>query len=192
MNQPIIVKDYSKAVKAGDLHSLYWGDVDSPFGKVRLVCTDQNTSALCGLLFVDTAQSQARTEQIMQSRWLQTQKKANQDLIEQLYQSLLSKQLVNLNLCLDGTEFQKQVWQALLTIAQGDTVSYQNIADKIGKPRAVRAVGTAIGANPISWLIPCHRVLRSDKSLGGYLWGLEKKQQLLSAEHDQKQKTKAA
>ena len=78
-----------------------------------------------------------------------------------------------------ASEFQWQVWQALLTIPLATTCSYQAIANQIQRPQAVRAVGTAIGKNPVFYLIPCHRVLRSDGSLGGYLWGLELKQRLL-------------
>lgn len=83
---------------------------------------------------------------------------------------------------LRGTEFQQQVWQALLTIPPGQTRSYRQIAEQIGRPNAVRAVGTACGSNPISILIPCHRVIRSDGSYQGYHWGLEMKTRLLAAE----------
>lgn len=81
-----------------------------------------------------------------------------------------------------GTHFQQQVWQALLEIPLGETRSYGDIAQRIGKPKALRAVGTAIGQNPISILVPCHRVIRSDKTLGGYYWGLECKRKLLKSE----------
>ena len=83
---------------------------------------------------------------------------------------------------LRGTEFQQQVWQALLTIPPGQTRSYRQIAEQIGRPNAVRAVGTACGSNPISIIIPCHRVIRSDGSYQGYHWGLEMKTRLLAAE----------
>jgi O-6-methylguanine DNA methyltransferase len=81
-----------------------------------------------------------------------------------------------------GTAFQLRVWQALCAIPKGQTTSYSAIAKQIGQPAAVRSVGTAIGKNPLAGLIPCHRVLRSDKSLGGYRWGLDTKQALLAAE----------
>lgn len=83
---------------------------------------------------------------------------------------------------LRSTEFQQQVWQALLTIPPGQTRSYRQIAEQIGRPNAVRAVGTACGSNPISILIPCHRVIRSDGSYQGYHWGIEMKTRLLAAE----------
>lgn len=88
----------------------------------------------------------------------------------------------SLNLILNGTPFQKSVWRVLQEIPKGQVTTYQNIADKIGKPEAARAVGSAIGANPVSLLIPCHRVIRKDGSLGGYLWGIDLKKRILSAE----------
>ncbi len=81
-----------------------------------------------------------------------------------------------------GTEFQLEVWNALLQIPIGMTTTYAEIAKHIGRPKAVRAVGTAIGQNPIAYLIPCHRVVRTDGSLGGYRWGLEIKKKMLAFE----------
>lgn len=85
-------------------------------------------------------------------------------------------------LALAGTPFQMQVWDALKHIPAGETRSYRQIAEAVGAPDAVRAVGTAIGANPVAVLIPCHRVVRSDGALGGYAWGLDIKRQLLARE----------
>lgn len=81
-----------------------------------------------------------------------------------------------------GTAFQIKVWQFLLSINEGDVMSYADVAKHIDKPKAIRAVGTACGKNLIGVLIPCHRVLRGDGSLGGYRWGLERKRMLLSME----------
>lgn len=81
-----------------------------------------------------------------------------------------------------STPFQRRVWQELLTIPHGTTVSYSDIACRIGKPKAVRAVARAIGSNPISVLIPCHRVVGASGALTGYRWGLEAKQKLLALE----------
>lgn len=81
-----------------------------------------------------------------------------------------------------GTAFQIKVWQFLLSIKEGDVMSYGEVAEHIDNPKAVRAVGTACGKNPVGILIPCHRVLRSDGSLGGYRWGLERKRTLLDME----------
>lgn len=81
-----------------------------------------------------------------------------------------------------GTDFQKQVWNTLHRIPYGEVRSYKWIAERIGKPKAVRAVGSAVGANPVSILNPCHRVIRSNGALGGYGGGLERKRLLLALE----------
>ncbi|SNC64307.1 AraC family transcriptional regulator, regulatory protein of adaptative response / methylated-DNA-[protein]-cysteine methyltransferase [Marinobacter sp. es.048] len=81
-----------------------------------------------------------------------------------------------------GTAFQTRVWKLLLSVREGEIVSYTELAKRLGEPKAVRAVASACGRNRIAVLIPCHRVLRSDGSLGGYRWGLDRKQQLLEQE----------
>lgn len=83
---------------------------------------------------------------------------------------------------LEGTEFQERAWAAMLKIPYGATISYATQARMIGNPRATRAVGTANGANPIPIIVPCHRVIASDGSLGGYALGLAMKQRLLALE----------
>jgi methylated-DNA-[protein]-cysteine S-methyltransferase len=87
-----------------------------------------------------------------------------------------------LTLDLRGTDFQRQVWQALLRIGRGQTASYADIAREIGSPTAVRAVGAAVGRNPVGVIVPCHRVVGSDGSLTGYAGGLERKRALLHLE----------
>ena len=86
------------------------------------------------------------------------------------------------SLDLDGTEFQQQAWAAMCSIRYGDTLSYAQQAKAIGKPKAVRAVGSANGANPVPIIVPCHRVIASDGSLGGYALGLAMKRYLLALE----------
>jgi AraC family transcriptional regulator, regulatory protein of adaptative response / methylated-DNA-[protein]-cysteine methyltransferase len=81
-----------------------------------------------------------------------------------------------------GTYLQRKIWDAINTIEPGKTVSYKDIAIQIGNPKAVRAVGTACGANPIAIIVPCHRVVKSDGGEGGYRWGLEIKRKLLQRE----------
>lgn len=83
---------------------------------------------------------------------------------------------------LRGTAFQVHVWQCLLAIREGETINYSDLAERIGKPSAVRAAASACGRNRIAVLVPCHRVLRSDGTLGGYRWGLERKKRLLEQE----------
>lgn len=86
---------------------------------------------------------------------------------------------------LRGTTFQLKVWEELLQIPCGKTTSYANLANRIGRPAASRAVGSAVGKNPVACLIPCHRVLRSDNQMGGYHWGTHIKEQLLKKESTQ-------
>lgn len=81
-----------------------------------------------------------------------------------------------------GTPFQQSVWKALQEIPSGSTFTYMQIADKIGKPKAIRAVGSAIGRNPVCIMIPCHRVIGSDGSFHGYVAGIERKKMLLALE----------
>ena len=88
----------------------------------------------------------------------------------------------DLPLDIRGTSFQQQVWQELQKIPYGETRTYGEIANNLGKPKATRAIGNACGANPVALIIPCHRVVRSDGSLGGYRWGIKCKQKLLDRE----------
>jgi O-6-methylguanine DNA methyltransferase len=88
----------------------------------------------------------------------------------------------SIQFCVNGTDFQVSIWKALLDIPYGKTTTYQQIATQIGRPKSVRATGSAIGKNPISLFIPCHRVIGSNKGLCGYAWGLDVKQRLLDCE----------
>ncbi|WP_312900415.1 bifunctional helix-turn-helix domain-containing protein/methylated-DNA--[protein]-cysteine S-methyltransferase [Chryseobacterium taichungense] len=91
-------------------------------------------------------------------------------------------QLNTIKLHLKGTDFQLKVWESLLTIPMGKLSTYGNLAEKIGNPKASRAVGTAIGSNPVAFLIPCHRVIQSSGNIGGYMWGSERKQLIIGWE----------
>jgi AraC family transcriptional regulator of adaptative response/methylated-DNA-[protein]-cysteine methyltransferase len=88
----------------------------------------------------------------------------------------------NLRLWVHGSNFQLQVWRALLAQGRDRTLSYMELAQAIGRGSACRAVGSAVGANPVAWLIPCHHVLRANGALGGYRWGIERKQAMLGWE----------
>lgn len=103
--------------------------------------------------------------------------------IEQLQQYFSNtRKRFDLNFLAQGTDFQQQVWQALLTVPFGSTISYQTLANQINNPKAVRAVANACGANPLSIFIPCHRIIGSNGKLTGYAGGLELKQALLMLE----------
>lgn len=100
--------------------------------------------------------------------------------LEQYFQK--KRASFSIPLRINGTPFQMRVWEALQTIPYGQTVSYGDIAKQIGCPKAVRAVGNAVGSNPITIVIPCHRVIRTGGGLGGYAWGIERKKWLLEHE----------
>lgn len=105
------------------------------------------------------------------------------DWIESILKLITGKKAHrDLPLDIRGTSFQQQVWQELQKIPWSETRTYREIANNIGKPKAIRAIGNACGANPVALIIPCHRVIRSDGSLGGYRWGIEYKQKLLAKE----------
>lgn len=92
------------------------------------------------------------------------------------------RQLFDIPLCLTGTEFQKHVWDELLKVPYGKTLSYSDVAKAIGMPQATRAVANAIGNNPVSIIVPCHRIIGKDKSLTGYAGGISAKKTLLALE----------
>ncbi len=93
-----------------------------------------------------------------------------------------SKRSIELVIAPEGTELQRQVWQELRQIPFGTTLTYAELARRVGNPKAVRAVANACGANPMALIIPCHRVLRTGGDLGGYRWGIARKQLLLDLE----------
>lgn len=103
--------------------------------------------------------------------------------LEQI-KTLMNKPNISMQIDLDiqGTEFQKQVWQALLSIPVGQTLSYSQLAEKIGKPKAFRAVASACGANKLAVVVPCHRIIGSNGSITGYRWGVERKKEILKYE----------
>ncbi len=154
---------------------------DSPFGPCLLMHTERG---ICGLAFVDHGDN-GRALAFMGSRWPNARLVADPDPGASLATRVFAARGDDddpLTVLLHGTPFQIQVWEALLRIPPGTVASYQTLADYIGRPDAARAVGTANGANPISYLIPCHRVIRKSGALGGYRWGLGRKLAMLSQE----------
>lgn len=154
---------------------------DSPFGPCLLMHT---TRGVCGLAFIDEDDS-GRTLEAMNTRWPNATLIADRDPGSELARRVFAPHHGTdepLKLLLHGTPFQIQVWQALLHIPRSTLTNYQALAGYIGKPHASRAVGTASGANPIAYLIPCHRVIRKSGALGGYRWGPGRKLAMLSQE----------
>ena len=149
---------------------------DTRFGPVMACGSDQ---ALQGLYFIGQ-----KYEQAVLPEWLHAPEAPLMRELRRQFKAYDRQAIAGFDLPLDpqGTPFQKKVWQALLAIASGQTSTYGRIAEQAASPRAVRAVGLAIGRNPISVIIPCHRVLGSDGSLTGYAGGLPRKAALLHHE----------
>jgi len=152
-----------------------FGFHDTPFGEC---CIAFSIDGICALTFSETRVSALddMERRFPEVDFIQNDHKAAQ-LVRQIFEN---GKIPTLNPI--GTEFQLSIWRALQKIPKGKTTTYAEIAQTIGRPKAVRAVGTAIGANPIAYLIPCHRVIRSDGSLGGFRWGLECKIKMLEWE----------
>jgi AraC family transcriptional regulator, regulatory protein of adaptative response / methylated-DNA-[protein]-cysteine methyltransferase len=170
--------------RRGEGLDMTYGFHASPFGEALLIATDRG---LAGLAFVDEDKGQTRQEALadMMQRWPKahyaeaSQKTASH--ARQIFGSEWSREQP-IRLVMIGTDFDVRVWEALLKIPMGRAVSYTDIARHIGSPAASRAVGSAVGRNPISFVVPCHRVLRGDGSLGGYHWGLTRKRALIGWE----------
>lgn len=157
----------------------------SPFGEALLLATERG---LAGLAFVNEDKGEGRGEALadMTRRWPEAK------FVEAPGRTAPHAQRVfdpeqwarerPVRLVLIGTDFEVRVWEALLKIPMGRAVSYADIARHLGRPTASRAVGTAVGRNPISFVVPCHRVLRGDGGLGGYHWGLTRKRALIGWE----------
>ena len=147
--------------------------VASPVGKLRLVASEK------GLVAIDVRSNTAQVETSKNTSAQAILKKTKQQL-DQYFAGKRTSFDVALDLV--GTEFQVKAWRALCRIPFGKTISYGQQASNIKKPKAFRAVGSANGKNPIPIIVPCHRVVASDGSLGGYSLGLKMKKQLLALE----------
>lgn len=165
--------------KSGEGVEIDYGFHDSPFG-VALVMT--TAKGVCGLAFGDEGEEDAMLAD-MQSRWQNATYRDNPSATDRIAKRIFDPQgQGDISLCLLGTPWQIQVWRALLAIPEGKFATYRGIAEKIGSGRASRAVGAAVGRNPVSYLIPCHRVLGSDGKLTGYHWGVARKRAMLAVE----------
>ena len=141
--------------------------IETPIGLVEVLASNE---VILSVLFVDKAK-QENTNNLTDIAVLQLGEYFNGD-----------RQQFDLPLSFQGTEFQNNVWQALLDVGYGKTSSYKSIAEKIENPRAVRAVGAANGKNPLTIVVPCHRIIGANGSLTGYAFGTNKKAWLLDHE----------
>lgn len=157
-----------------------WGWFDSPFGAALIMGT---TKGICGMAFASETGETATMDDLT-GRWPKAQFYPDTEMLRPWAEAAfgVSDRSTETPLYLIGAPFQIKVWEALLSIQSGHVTTYSEIAQSIGTPKAVRAVGTAVGRNPISWLIPCHRALRKSGGLGGYHWGLPVKRAMLAWE----------
>lgn len=156
---------------------IVWDDVSGPAGCALVAVREEQ---ICWLGF--TEQGRDKVLDSFHRMW------GREELVHK-YHPLMSRALgetppPDLPVFLTGTPFQQEVWAALRTIPRGQTTTYGAIAAQVGRPRAFRAVGQAIGANPVCWLIPCHRVRHAHGLSSGYRWGVACKERLLRLEQD--------
>ncbi|GAA3089998.1 bifunctional helix-turn-helix domain-containing protein/methylated-DNA--[protein]-cysteine S-methyltransferase [Rhizobium viscosum] len=167
--------------KGGGL-TIRYGFHTCPFGTALVMVTDRG---LAGLAFSDSGDEKACLED-MTCRWPNAEyvedRQATAPFAERIFQPGRWTSDQPLRVVLIGTDFQVSVWQSLLKIPFGKAVTYSDIAKDIGRPTAMRAVGAAVGANPISFVVPCHRALGKNGALTGYHWGLTRKRAMLGWE----------
>lgn len=171
-------KEYKKSIN--DLEISY-GFHSTYFGKCLVATT---TKGICHLSFTDDSETLSII--VLQKEWLQAQLKEDIQNTKAIICNIFEKDgevsEKTFNLFVKGTDFQIKVWQALTSIPTGTTTNYENVAHIIGKPKAVRATANAIANNPISYLIPCHRVISKSGKIHRYRWGLERKKAILAYE----------
>lgn len=163
----------------GENLSIHYSFMESPFGDILVAST---TKGICHMAFAD---DKSTALDVLQSKFPYAGYRQVVDEIQQNALFIFTQdwnKLGEIKLHLKGTDFQLKVWKTLLDIPMGQLRTYNDIAFQVDKPRASRAVGTAIGDNPVAYLIPCHRVIRSSGELGGYRWGLTRKTAMIGWE----------
>ena len=153
----------------------------SSLGKILVAATERGVSA------VYLGDADAKLVEELREEYPRAEITAASDSFERWVKEIVQRVEGNpprleLPLDLQATAFQRRVWQELQLIPRGSTRTYSQVAKALGKPKAVRAVARACATNPVSIVVPCHRVIRGDGSLAGYRWGLSRKQQLLAQE----------
>jgi AraC family transcriptional regulator of adaptative response/methylated-DNA-[protein]-cysteine methyltransferase len=167
--QYISVKDFEKLYQEKGLTG---GTVESPLGPViyRLI-----NGAICGIGFENHSPHHNHLDKILKKNY-----QVDEASGKQVLNCLVNGQ--PFPMILAGTTFQHKVWQALLKIPKGQCFSYQRLAEKLGDVKKVRAVASAVGRNPVSWIVPCHRVVHKQGGISNYLWGSDIKAKLLEFE----------
>ena len=176
----------SAEVKHQQPLAISYGLYESRYGQCLIATTDQG---ICNLHFPETNGDVAIAAEFLQAEWgNQIELSHTPDMIQRLGDRIFLSTIPKLDifdLHLKGTPFQIKVWRALMQIPFGETTTYKELATAIAQPTATRAVGNAVGKNPVSYVVPCHRVIRTSGALGGYRWGLERKTAMLNWEQQQ-------
>ncbi len=160
--------------------TIRYGVEPTPFGDALIGVTERG---ICALSFV-TEGEEGRAIDELHARWPAARLREERDESGSIAQRIFADSRPDepLHLLIKGTNFQMQVWQALLRVPSGTLTSYGDLAQAIGRPTAARAVGSAVGSNAIAWLIPCHRVIRQTGVVDGYRWGSDRKRAMLGWE----------
>lgn len=166
----------------GEGLSVAYGFHPSPFGSALVMTTERG---LAGLAFADPGEEEAALAD-MRGRWAKARygedKERTGAIARRIFDPTLWRPERPLRVVLIGTDFEVRVWETLLGIPMGRATTYSDIAAKIGKPKASRAVGAAVGKNPVSFVVPCHRVMGKSGDLTGYHWGITRKRAMLGWE----------
>jgi len=163
----------------GENLQINYSFAESPFGNILIAST---AKGICYMAFFD---DEAKVIKDLTSHFPNAQYRQRMDLAQQNAMYIFTHDWSKLNeikLHLKGTDFQLKVWEVLLRIPMGELSTYGKIADAIQNPKASRAVGSAIGSNPVSFLIPCHRVIQATGAIGGYMWGPVRKSAIIGWE----------
>lgn len=160
-----------------------YGFHDSPFGRALVMTTPRGVA---GIAFADAEDQEPQVLADMSRRWPEADFTPAPDVTagaaRRIFEPARWRAEDPLKLVLIGTDFEVRVWQALLRLPLGRATTYSQIAGEVCTPRAARAVGSAVGRNPLAFVVPCHRVLRKDGGLGGYHWGVTRKQAIIGWE----------
>ena len=169
-------------LKGSGIHIDY-GFHETPFGTCLLGATDRG---ICWLSFVAVGKEPKTEMEKLKEHWYNSVFHQNQvltsDFVDRVFGHEDTKAQGKIHLLVKGTNFQVKVWEALLRLPMGRVTTYQNIAERIHNPKAMQAVGSAVGSNHIAYLIPCHRVIRKDGILGEYRWSASRKKSIIGWE----------
>jgi len=158
--------------------TIHYGFHAGPFGKYILAVTPEQR--ICALEFINDEKEALES---LRQHWNESKLEHNPGITSPLAEGLFSAHPASkLKLFVKGTSFQLKVWEALLKIPLGELVSYQVVSQHVGNPRGLQATGSAVGKNPVAFLIPCHRVVRKTGEINGYRWGLDRKSAIIAWE----------